>query len=140
MQTELPPHKPQDAEWGREMKNKRQLTSFALSDWVVVFPKREAQTSQSLVVALQRVCPQMGMQVGFRCSSVTIVLFPSSTLRQLCITKRLCEDTESLACRTMPYTEVPNLENEAPQNRPSQGRMPIPRGPRQFGGAGPPNP
>ena len=66
MERELPPHKPQDAEWGREMKGKRQLTSVALHNWAVVFPQRDAMAAKNLVSALQKVCPQMGMLVSVR--------------------------------------------------------------------------
>ena len=63
MQTELPPHKPQDAEWSREMKGKKQLTSVGLANWVVVFPKKDQVPAKNLVSALQRVCPGLGMTV-----------------------------------------------------------------------------
>ena len=66
MQTELPAHKPQDAEWSREMKGKRQLTSFPLTEWAVVFCKRDVLPTKNLVGALQKVCPQMGMMVSDR--------------------------------------------------------------------------
>ena len=63
MERELPAHKPQDAEWSREMRGKRQLTSIGLTNWVVVFPKKETLHAKNLVSALQKCCPQMGMMV-----------------------------------------------------------------------------
>ena len=64
MERELPAHKPQDAEWSREMKGKKQLTSVALSNWVVVTPKKDTLSAKNLVSALQKCCPQMGMMVS----------------------------------------------------------------------------
>merc|ERR1712212_698306 len=61
-QRELPPYKPAEAEWSREMRGVKMLNPIALRDWALVCTKRDAQTAQSFISTLGKVCPPMGME------------------------------------------------------------------------------
>jgi len=61
---ELQPYKASDAEWSREMRNRKMLMAMPLKNWVFIWQKRDAATGQSLQQALMRVCPGLGMQVS----------------------------------------------------------------------------
>ena len=48
----------------REMRNRKLLMAMPLKTWIVMWQKRDAQTGQSLLQALQRTMPGLGMQIG----------------------------------------------------------------------------
>lgn len=55
--------KQEDADWSRDMRGKRLITSVSLHNWVVIFFRRNTQQTQDFVQTLSRVGPPMGMMI-----------------------------------------------------------------------------
>ncbi|KAL4223114.1 Piwi-like protein 1 [Mactra antiquata] len=57
-------YKAEDADWSRDMRGKKLITSVHLQNWCVIFFKRNNGQAQDFVQTLSRVGPPMGMRIG----------------------------------------------------------------------------
>jgi aubergine-like protein len=51
------------ADWSREMRGQKLLSAAHLTNWVMIFTQRDANSASDLFSTLQKVCPPMGMQI-----------------------------------------------------------------------------
>jgi len=51
------------AEWSRDATNKTVLKAQNISDWIVLFTKRDAQKGADFVDQMKKICPSIGIQI-----------------------------------------------------------------------------
>ena len=51
------------ADWSRDATREKVITAVPLRQWVVVYTKRDSSKAHDFVSMMQKVCPQMGIDV-----------------------------------------------------------------------------
>ncbi|XP_078682113.1 piwi-like protein 1 isoform X3 [Branchiostoma floridae x Branchiostoma belcheri] len=57
-------YKPQDADWGKEMRGQQLISCVPMQNWLFIFPQRNSPQAQDFLQALVRVGPPMGMNIN----------------------------------------------------------------------------
>ncbi|KAI8512036.1 Piwi-like protein 1 [Branchiostoma belcheri] len=57
-------YKPQDADWGKEMRGQQLISYVPMQNWLFIFPQRNSSQAQDFLQALVRVGPPMGMNIN----------------------------------------------------------------------------
>lgn len=56
-------YRQEEADWSRDMRGKKLISAVNLKDWVIVFPRKNAQMAQEFCNTLSKVGPPMGMKI-----------------------------------------------------------------------------